>query len=55
MTAVAAGGDGLQAIECRPPPRNGATRRTARGYACGKQDYLRRLRKIEGQSAACRR
>jgi DNA-binding FrmR family transcriptional regulator len=31
------------------PPPNGATRRTARGHASGKQDYLRRLRKIEGQ------
>jgi DNA-binding FrmR family transcriptional regulator len=30
------------------PARTGATRRTARGYASGKQDYLRRLRKIEG-------
>jgi DNA-binding FrmR family transcriptional regulator len=44
MTA-AARGDGLQSIECGPPRRNGATRRTAPG----KQDYLRRLRKIEGQ------
>jgi len=34
---------------CSPPPRTGASLRTARGYACGKQDYLRRLRKIEGQ------
>jgi hypothetical protein len=49
MTAAAARGTGLQAIECSPPTRNGATRRTARGYASGKQDYLRRLRKIEGQ------
>jgi DNA-binding FrmR family transcriptional regulator len=49
VTTVAARGDGLQAIECSPPPRTGATRRTARGYASGKQDYLRRLRKIEGQ------
>jgi DNA-binding FrmR family transcriptional regulator len=48
MTA-AARGDGLQAIVCGPPRRNGATRRTAHGYASGKQDYLRRLRKIEGQ------
>jgi DNA-binding FrmR family transcriptional regulator len=29
--------------------RTGATARTARGYASGKDDYLRRLRKIEGQ------
>lgn len=49
MTAAAARGAGPQAIECRPPTRNGATQRTARGYAFGKQDYLQRLRKIEGQ------
>jgi CsoR family transcriptional regulator, copper-sensing transcriptional repressor len=49
MTAVAVGGDGLQASECSPPARTGATQRTARGYASGKQDYLRRLPKIEGQ------
>jgi CsoR family transcriptional regulator, copper-sensing transcriptional repressor len=49
MTAVTAGADGLQASECSPPPRTGATRRTTRGYASGKDDYLRRLRKIEGQ------
>jgi DNA-binding FrmR family transcriptional regulator len=34
---------------CSPPSRTGATTRTARGYASGKDDYLRRLRKIEGQ------
>jgi CsoR family transcriptional regulator, copper-sensing transcriptional repressor len=49
MTAAAARDAGPQAIECGPPTRNGATRRTVRGYASGKQDYLRRLRKIEGQ------
>jgi DNA-binding FrmR family transcriptional regulator len=49
MTAAAARGAGPQAIECSPPTRNGATQRTARGYASGKQDYLQRLRKIEGQ------
>ena len=37
------------AAECSPPLRTGATARSARGYASGKQDYLRRLRKIEGQ------
>jgi DNA-binding FrmR family transcriptional regulator len=37
------------AAECSPPARTGATRRSARGYASGKDDYLRRLRKIEGQ------
>jgi DNA-binding FrmR family transcriptional regulator len=35
--------------ECSPPPRADASSRTARGYASGKDDYLRRLRKIEGQ------
>jgi DNA-binding FrmR family transcriptional regulator len=35
--------------ECSPPRRTAATSRTARGYASGKEDYLRRLRKIEGQ------
>jgi len=35
--------------ECSPPPRAGTARRTARGYASGKDDYLRRLHKIEGQ------
>jgi DNA-binding FrmR family transcriptional regulator len=49
MTAAAARDAGPQAIECGPPARNGATRRTVRGYASGRQDYLRRLRKIEGQ------
>jgi DNA-binding FrmR family transcriptional regulator len=49
VTAVAVGDDGLRAAECSPPVRTGATPRTARGYASGKQDYLRRLRKIEGQ------
>ena len=37
------------APECVPPLRTGASPRTARGYASGKDDYLRRLRKIEGQ------
>jgi CsoR family transcriptional regulator, copper-sensing transcriptional repressor len=49
MTALTSSTDGLQASECNPPPRTGATRRTARGYASGREDYLRRLRKIEGQ------
>ena len=31
------------------PPRAGTSRPAARGYASGKEDYLRRLRKIEGQ------
>jgi DNA-binding FrmR family transcriptional regulator len=46
--AIASPGGGLPG-ECSPPPRTGATRRTARGYASGKDDYLRRLRRIEGQ------
>ncbi len=37
------------AAECGPPPSADATIRTARGYASGKDDYLTRLRKIEGQ------
>jgi DNA-binding FrmR family transcriptional regulator len=49
VTALAVGSDGPQASECSPPARTGATRRTTRGYASGKDDYLRRLRKIEGQ------
>ena len=48
MTAITAGTDGLLATRCGPPPRTGSTR-PQRGYASGKQDYLRRLRKIEGQ------
>ena len=47
-TAVTNGAAGL-AVDCKPPLRTGATPRSARGYASGKQDYLRRLRKIEGQ------
>lgn len=34
--------------ECTPPPAP-ATPRPVRGYASGKDDYLARLRKIEGQ------
>ncbi len=38
------------AAECSPPPaRPGYRPRPVRGYASGKDDYLRRLRKIEGQ------
>jgi DNA-binding FrmR family transcriptional regulator len=33
---------------CAPPPPVSRPR-SARGYASGKEDYLRRLRKIEGQ------
>ena len=49
MTAVIADSDAGPVDECSPPPRTGATSRSARGYASGKEDYLRRLRKIEGQ------
>jgi CsoR family transcriptional regulator, copper-sensing transcriptional repressor len=45
--AVPAGA--VPAGECVPPVRTGTPRRTARGYAAGKSDYLTRLRKIEGQ------
>ena len=38
-----------RAGECSPPVRSGTARRTARGYATGKADYLNRLRKVEGQ------
>jgi DNA-binding FrmR family transcriptional regulator len=48
MTAMRDGASVL-ARECTPPPRTGTPRRTARGYAAGKDDYLTRLRKIEGQ------
>ena len=46
MTATA----GAMAAECGPPPRRGGFGpRPVRGYASGNEDYLRRLRKIEGQ------
>ena len=47
MTTITDRPDRLQASECRPP-RTGPSR-PQRGYASGKEDYLRRLRKIEGQ------
>ncbi len=37
------------AHECSPPPAAGGTARAARGYASGKDDYLLRLHRIEGQ------
>jgi len=46
MTAAATG---MLVPGCSPPSRTSATTRTPRGYASGKDDYLRRLRKIEGQ------
>ena len=48
MTTVASR-NGHKSGACRPPFRPGTPRRTARGYACGKDDYLARLRKVEGQ------
>jgi hypothetical protein len=48
MTAVTASTDDGQISECSPPPHTGS-KRPQRGYASGKEDYLRRLRKIEGQ------
>ena len=49
MTTMVTGTGASVAAECNPPLRRGATARSVRGYACGKEDYLRRLRKIEGQ------
>jgi len=50
VTAIAAAlPDARPADECSPPSHAGASVRATRGYASGKDDYLRRLRKIEGQ------
>ena len=49
MTAVVAGSERRLTRECSSPPRTGSAARPARGYASGKDDYLIRLRKIEGQ------
>jgi len=55
MTALAESRNGQHAPGCDPPARSQVSVPTARGYASGKDDYLRRLRKIEGQvRAACR-
>lgn len=48
MTAVDETRNGPRAPEWAARGRSGATVR-ARGYASGKDDYTRRLRKIEGQ------
>lgn len=48
MTAVTDTPRSGLAAECNPP-RSGSARRSARGYASGKDDYLARLRKVEGQ------
>jgi DNA-binding FrmR family transcriptional regulator len=45
MTAPA---EDARAVECVAPPATGRPR-VVRGYASGKDDYLARLRKIEGQ------
>lgn len=49
MTVTNLGADGGLTIEGSAPPRGSSAPRTARGYASGKDDYLARLRKIEGQ------
>ena len=49
MTDVTAGSGRGRARECSPPRRTGSASRAARGYASGKDDYLARLRKVEGQ------
>jgi DNA-binding FrmR family transcriptional regulator len=49
VTAVIIDRDTGPVVECSPPRRAGAAPRSARGYASGQEDYLRRLRKIEGQ------
>ena len=47
---MTAGPDAPVTAECSPPAaRPGYRPRPVRGYASGKDDYLRRLRKIEGQ------
>lgn len=48
MTAAPASSD-RRVGECSPPARIRPAPRPARGYASGKDDYLARLRKIEGQ------
>ena len=45
MTALASG----QHTECISPPVDHRLAQPVRGYASGKDDYLARLRKIEGQ------
>ena len=46
MTALA---NGAHTEECSPPPIHTRLSRPVRGYASGKDDYLARLRKVEGQ------
>ena len=47
--------NGHRSGECGPPTRTSTSRRTARGYASGKDDYLIRLRKVEGQVCGLQR
>jgi DNA-binding FrmR family transcriptional regulator len=47
MTTVTNGHQ--QTAECHPPPRDPRLTPSLRGYASGKDDYLLRLRRIEGQ------
>jgi hypothetical protein len=55
VTAVTAAlPEGRLAGKCSPPHCTGGATRTSRGYASGKEDYPRRLRKIEGRYAACK-
>jgi DNA-binding FrmR family transcriptional regulator len=49
MDAMSTVPETAAAQESIPPPRRGPARRPVRGYASGKDDYLARLRKIEGQ------
>jgi DNA-binding FrmR family transcriptional regulator len=47
MTALTNGD--RRSAECIPPPVDQRLTRSLRGYASGRDDYLARLRKIEGQ------
>ncbi len=46
---MSAGATGQLTSETASTPRGAGTGRPVRGYASGKDDYLARLRKIEGQ------
>jgi DNA-binding FrmR family transcriptional regulator len=46
MTTVV---NGHRGMECSPPAGNPRVEQTVRGYASGRDDYLLRLRKVEGQ------
>jgi CsoR family transcriptional regulator, copper-sensing transcriptional repressor len=49
MTVSTGSRAGQVATECTPPPRTSRSPQGAGGYTWGKDDYLTRLRKIEGQ------